>query len=68
MQMLKRSEDNQLSGFLRCDFCRVGPGKAKEIAEKAGMTGRTWLTKIGHDEAESLYQAIQDVRITAPPH
>lgn len=67
MQMLKRSEENQLSGFLRCDFCRVGPGKAKEIAEKAGMTGRTWLTKIGHNEAESLYRAIQEVRITAPP-
>jgi DNA topoisomerase-6 subunit B len=67
IQMLERSEQRQLGGFLRHDFCRVGPGKAKEIAEKAGLTARTWLKAVGHAEAEKLFGAIQEVRITAPP-
>ncbi|MCP3903466.1 MAG: DNA topoisomerase VI subunit B [Planctomycetes bacterium] len=67
IQMLERSGERQLGGFLRQDFCRVGPGKAKEIAEKAGLTARTWLKGVGHKEAEKLYGAIQEVRITAPP-
>jgi DNA topoisomerase-6 subunit B len=67
IQMLKRSQEKQLSGFLRGDFCRVGPQKAKQIAEKAGLTGRSWLASMGHDEAEKLYSAIQEIRIPPPP-
>jgi DNA topoisomerase-6 subunit B len=67
IQMLERTENRHLGAFLQNDFCRVGPGKAKELCTKAGLTTRTWVKAVGHGEAERLYQTIQDVRITAPP-
>jgi DNA topoisomerase-6 subunit B len=67
IQMLERTEEQKLGGFLRNEFCRVGPGKAKEICEQANLTTRTWIKTIGHAEAEKLYEAIQLVRFTAPP-
>jgi DNA topoisomerase VI subunit B len=67
IQMLERTESNQLGGFLQKDFCRVGQQKAKQLAEAAGMTARTWVKNIGHAEAEKLYKSIQDTRITSPP-
>ncbi len=67
IQMLERTGTKQLGGFLQKDFCRVGPQKAKEICKKAKLTNRTWLKTIGHSEAEDLYQAIQSVKLMAPP-
>ena len=67
IQMLERTESRQLGGFLQKDFCRVGQQKAKQLAEGAGMTARTWVKNVGHAEAEKLYKSIQDTRITAPP-
>jgi len=67
IQMLERTEARQLGGFLQKDFCRVGQQKAKQLAEGAGMTARTWVKNVGHAEAEKLYKSIQDTRITAPP-
>jgi DNA topoisomerase-6 subunit B len=45
----------------------VGLAKAKEICAKANMTNRTWVKQLGHTEAEALYNAIQEVKLTAPP-
>ncbi len=67
LQMLERTKATQLGAFLQNDFCRVGLAKAKELTAKAGMTNRTWVKQLGHAEAEALYNAIQEVRITAPP-
>jgi len=67
IQMLERTSATQLGGFLKNDFCRVGPAKAKEICSKAGLTTRSWVKQLGYAEAEALYNAIQEVRITAPP-
>jgi len=67
IQMLERTETRQLGGFLQKDFCRVGQQKAKQLAEAAGMTARTWVKNVGHAEAEKLYKSIQDTRITSPP-
>ena len=67
IQMLERTEARQLGGFLQKDFCRVGQQKARQLAEGAGMTARTWVKNVGHAEAERLYKSIQATRITAPP-
>ena len=67
IQMLERTESAQVGGFLQNDFCRVGLQKAKEITTKANMTNRTWVKQLGHEEAEAIYKAIQEVKITAPP-
>ncbi|MHC4218526.1 MAG: DNA topoisomerase VI subunit B [Planctomycetota bacterium] len=67
IQMLERTKVTQLGAFLQNDFCRVGLAKAKEICAKADMTNRTWIKQLGHAEAEALYGAIQEVKLTAPP-
>jgi len=67
IQMLERTDQTHLGQFLRNDFCRIGQGKAKEISEKAGLTARTYVKRIGHAEAEKLYESIHNARITAPP-
>ena len=67
IQMLERTKATQLGAFLQNDFCRVGLAKAKEICAKANMTNRTWVKQLGHAEAEALYNAIQEVKLTAPP-
>ncbi|MHC4804382.1 MAG: DNA topoisomerase VI subunit B [Planctomycetota bacterium] len=67
IQMLERTKSTQLGAFLQNDFCRVGLGKAKEICSKANMTNRTWVKQLGHTEAEALFNAIQEVKLTAPP-
>jgi len=67
IQMLERTEATQLGAFLQNDFCRVGPGKAKSICTSAGLTNRTWIKNVGHAEAEAIYGAIQEVKLTGPP-
>ncbi len=67
IQMLERTQEKHLGPFLQNDFCRVGPGKAKELCEKAGLTTRTWVAHVGHGGAEKLYQAIQEASLMAPP-
>jgi len=67
IQMLERTKSGQVGAFLQNDFCRVGLQKAKEITTRAKMTNRTWVKQIGHEEAEAIYAAIQEVKITAPP-
>ncbi|RMH26894.1 MAG: DNA topoisomerase VI subunit B [Planctomycetota bacterium] len=67
MRMLKQTGEKNLGPFLQREFCRVGPGKAKEICAKAGLTTRTWVKQVDHAGAEALYKAIQGVSLIAPP-
>jgi DNA topoisomerase-6 subunit B len=66
IQMIERTDQRQLGGFLSKDFCRVGATKAREICKGADLTGQTWIKSIGHTEAEKLYDSIQKTRIIAP--
>jgi len=67
IQMLERTESTKLGAFFKSEFCRVGPNVAKEICSRAGLTDRTWIKAVEHQDAEKLYAAIQDVRIMSPP-
>lgn len=67
MKMLRTTKSRWLSGFLQEEFCRVGPKVAKEIVKEAGLTERSYPTRIAREEADSLYRAIQKTRISAPP-
>jgi DNA topoisomerase-6 subunit B len=67
IQMIERTERTQIGGFLQEEFSRVSPSVSKDICDRAGITGRTWVKQIGHKEAEAIYKAIQDARIMAPP-
>ena len=67
IQMLERTESTKLGAFFKNEFCRVGPNVAKEICSRAGLTDRTWIKAVEHQDAEKLFQAIQGVKIMSPP-
>jgi DNA topoisomerase VI subunit B len=67
LKMMHDTKSHWLSGFLTSDFSRVSPRTAAEICEKAGLDPRSHPRKIARDQAEKLYQAIQNTKIMAPP-
>ncbi|GMU22522.1 MAG: hypothetical protein AMXMBFR13_26080 [Phycisphaerae bacterium] len=67
IKMLQETNSHWLTGFLQTDFCRVGPKVAEEICNKAKLNTRAHPKRIARQEAEKLYQAIQDTRLMAPP-
>ncbi len=67
MKMLRATNSRWLSGFLQEEFCRVGPKVAKEIIKTAGLSERSYPSRIAREEADSLYRAIQKTKISAPP-
>lgn len=67
LQMMERTKATQLGAFLQSDFCRVSLAKANEISEAAGLTNRTWIKTIDHAQAEKIFKAIQEVKLTSPP-
>ena len=66
VSMLKESRGMTLSQFLTGSFSRVSPAVARRICEAAGLSTRANTTRISRHEADSLYQAIQQTRISAP--
>jgi len=67
IRMMKQTEHKQLGGFLTNEFSRVSTRVSQEITKNAGLTTRTWVSGLGHAEAEAIYKAIQNVRIQSPP-
>ena len=67
--MLKDTSSRSLSGFLQEEFCRVGPKVAKTIiaAAGAGLTEKSYPTRIAREAASSLHDAIQSAKISSPP-
>lgn len=67
IKMLQETSSHWLTGFLQGDFCRVGPKVAEEICKKAKLNPRAHPKRIARQEAEKLFQAIQDTKLMAPP-
>jgi DNA topoisomerase-6 subunit B len=65
--MLHETKSHWLSGFLSSEFCRVGPKVAEEICKKAKLNTRAHPKRIARQEAEKLYEAIQQTRLMSPP-
>ncbi len=55
-----------LSQFLTSHFSRVSSAVARRICETAKLSTRSSTKKIGRGEADKLYHAIQETRISAP--
>ncbi|MDG2014097.1 MAG: DNA topoisomerase VI subunit B [Pirellulaceae bacterium] len=55
-----------LSQFLTSSFSRVSPAVARRICEAADVSTRASTKKIGRGEADKLYHAIQETKISAP--
>jgi len=64
--MLKSTAAPSMAQFLTTSFSRVSPGVAQKICEAAKIGARSNPKKIGRQEADSLYKAIQETKISAP--
>lgn len=64
--MLKDTHAGTMSAFLTESFSRVSSGVARKICEEAKITTRSNPKRIGRQEADSLFQAIQNTRISSP--
>jgi DNA topoisomerase-6 subunit B len=64
--MLKDTHDTSMAQFLTGSFSRVSPSVAQNICEAAKISTRSHPKRIGRQEADALYQAIQATKISAP--
>jgi DNA topoisomerase-6 subunit B len=64
--MLKDSSESSMSQFLTSSFSRVTPAVAQAICNAAKISTRANTKRIGRQEADALYQAIQNTKISAP--
>jgi DNA topoisomerase-6 subunit B len=64
--MLKSSQGGTMSQFLTTSFSRVGSGLAQKVCEAAKISTRANPHRIGRQEADALYAAIQTTKIPAP--
>ena len=64
--MLKDTASGTMAQFLIESFSRVSSGVAKQICENAKISTRSNPKRIGRQEADALYQAIQNTKISAP--
>jgi DNA topoisomerase-6 subunit B len=64
--MLKDTTGGTMAQFLTDSFSRVSPAVAKQICDAAKISTRANPKRIGRQEADALYQAIQNTKISAP--
>jgi len=64
--MLKNTKQPTVSQFLTKSFSRVSPAVARRICEKAKISTRARPGRIGRHEADMVYQAIQQTKISNP--
>jgi DNA topoisomerase-6 subunit B len=72
LQMLKNTEEKQLTGFFKNEFSRVPPAVVAEVTKGASskaktLTGGTYVSTVDHAAAERLYRALQDAKLRSPP-
>ena len=66
MRMLEDTKSRNLKGFLTSEFSRVTPRVADQIIAEAKLEARNRPSRIARQEAETLYKAIQRVKILNP--
>jgi DNA topoisomerase VI subunit B len=64
--MLKDTKAPTVSQFLVKSFSRVSPAIARKICEKAQVSVRANPHKCGRHEADAIFRAIQETKISAP--
>ncbi len=67
IRMMKDSRNRTVKGFLQTDFSRVSGPVAKRILGRAGISEGYHPKTVARDQADRLYEAIQDTKIMAPP-
>jgi DNA topoisomerase-6 subunit B len=64
--MMKDTRASTMSQFLTSSFSRVSSGVAQKVCEAAKISTRSNPKRIGRHEAEALFQAIQNTKISSP--
>lgn len=72
LTMLNKTNEKQLAGFFKNEFCRVPPSIVKEVTKAAAskdktITSATRLTSIDSKSAEKIYNALQNAKLRSPP-
>ena len=66
-RMLQETKQRNLTGFLRHEFCRVGPKTAQAILANASLPARKSTRHMTRDDVQALLDAIEATRIPNPP-
>jgi DNA topoisomerase-6 subunit B len=64
--MMKDTPAGTLSQFLTTAFSRVSPAVASRVCQTAKLSARASTKRIGREEADALYRALQETKIQAP--
>lgn len=64
--MLGDTKESTVSAFLSESFSRISSGTAKKICETAKVSTRSRPATIGRQEADQLFKALQETRISPP--
>ncbi len=64
--LLTEAEGVTITQFLVNNFSRVSPGIARKICNGAKISPRGWAKKMGRQEADALFHAIQNTKIPPP--
>jgi DNA topoisomerase-6 subunit B len=64
--MIKDAPGETLSHFFTSSFSRVSPAVARRICDGAGVSTRAITGRVTPDQAEKLFNAIQETKIKAP--
>lgn len=72
LTMLNKTEQKQLSGFFKNEFCRVPPSVVSAVTKEASSkgssySGQTWVKTIEPSDAEKIYTALQNTKLRSPP-
>ena len=67
IRMLHSTSAGTVGSFLQNDFSRISQQLATEICEKAKVSPRARPSTIAREEAENLFNVIQQTKIIAPP-
>ncbi len=67
INMMRDTGSRTVKGFLQTDFSRVSPDKAAQILKHAGISEGYHPKTIARDQADRLYEGIQQTRLMAPP-
>ena len=67
MKMLRYTERQKLTPFLRYSFSKIGHLTAEEICKASGLDGEINPHEINREQSKKLLEAFSKVKIMAPP-
>jgi len=67
LRMLKETRERNMTGFLRKEFCRMGPKTVQTLLETAGLPPRKSPKHMDQDDVQKLLDAVAETRIPNPP-